>query len=142
MASAIVGAFAVAIAVWVTRPPPVKLWMKPAHPLTLAACTQEAHQFGFSADAGRLLCKPGMGGTWYHAALVNDGQYSRVSCTATGYGADHAILFKGVLPFAFGGIRGLFAPAHWALSFTWYLPRRTAGRVWTYAAACSVQPYG
>jgi hypothetical protein len=45
------------------------------------------------------------------------------------YGVGGAVLFRGLLPFEFGGIRGLFAPAHQALSFTWYLPQRTTARV-------------
>ena len=51
------------------------------------------------------------------------------------------VLFRGPLEVAFGGPRGLFAPAHWALSFTWYLPRRTAARVRAYVASCSTVPY-
>jgi hypothetical protein len=138
---AIIGASAVAVAVWATRPTQITLWMTPAHPLTLAACAEEAHQFGYSIDAGRSFCQPGVGGTWYHAALVNNGPYRQVSCTAKGYGARGTVLFSGPLPFEFGGIRGLFAPAHWALLFTWYLPQRTTARVWTYVATCSTLPY-
>jgi hypothetical protein len=138
---AIIGASAVAIAVWATRPAQVTLWMTPVHPLTLAVCAEEAHQFGYSIGAGRIICEPGVGGTWYSAILVNDGQYARVSCTATGYGARGAVIFSGLLPFELGGIRGLFAPAHQALSFTWYLPQRPNARVRTYVATCSTLPY-
>jgi hypothetical protein len=138
---AIGGALAVAVAGWATRPQQIDFWMRPVHPLTLAACADEAHQFGYSIGAGRLICEPGVGGTWYRAALVNHGLYAKVSCTATGYGASGAVLYKGPLEFAFGGPRGLFAPAHWAISFRWYLPRRTAERVRAYQASCSTSPY-
>ncbi len=111
------------------------------HPLTLAACADEAHQFGYSTGAGGLLCRPGLGGTWYRAALVNHGSYTGVSCTATAYGARGLVLFSGPLQFAFGGPRGLFAPAHWAMTFTWYLPHRTADRVRAYQASCSALGY-
>ena len=73
--------------------------------------------------------------------LVNTGRYTQVNCTATGYGARGEVLFSGPLPFEFGGIRGLFVPAHWALTFTWYLPQRTTASVRSYAAACSALPY-
>lgn len=140
-AGAAIGAIAVAVAVWSTRPAQITLWMRPVHPLTLAACAEEAHQFGYSLGAGRSICGPGAGGTWYRAALVNHGPYTQVSCAATGYGAHGVVLFRGPLQFAFGSPRGLFAPAHWAITFTWYLPRRTATRVRAYQASCSTLPY-
>jgi hypothetical protein len=84
--------------------------MRPVHSLTLAACVEEAHQFGYSVGGGREICSPGVGGTWYRAALVNRGPYTKVSCAATGYGVHGVVLFNGPLEFAFGGPRGLFAP--------------------------------
>ena len=94
-----------------------------------------------SAIVGQFICRPGVGGTWYRTALVNHGPYTQVSSAATGYGAHGVVLFSGPLEFAFGGPRGLFAPAHWAITFTWYLPRRTAARVRAYQASCSALPY-
>ena len=140
-AGAALGATAVAVAVWSARPAQITLWMRPVHPLTLAACAEEAHQYGYSIGAGRTICRPGVGGTWYRAALVNRGPYAQASCTATAYGAHGAVLFTGPLQFGFGSPRGLFAPAHFAITFTWYLPRHAAAPVRAYQAKCSAPPY-
>jgi hypothetical protein len=140
-AGGVIGAVAVAAGLWSVRPPQITLWMRPVHSLTLAACAEEAHQFGYSLGAGRGICRPGAGGSWYRAALVNRGSYTQVSCSATGYGAGGVVLFSGPLAFGFGGPRGLFAPARWAQTFTWYLPRKAAARVRAYQASCTASPY-
>jgi hypothetical protein len=67
-AGLLIGVIAVALAARPARPAQITLWMRPVHPLTLAACAEEAHQFGYSLGADRDICGPGAGGAWYRAA--------------------------------------------------------------------------
>jgi hypothetical protein len=126
-----------AVIVWLTRPAQVTLSMRPVRPLTMAACVAEAHRYGYSISAGRIICPSLSAPRWYHAVLVNRGSYALVDCSATGYDSGGKAVFHGWLPFTFAGIRGLFA-GHGTTSFYWYLPKPTASQVLRYAASCSI----
>jgi len=94
--------------------------MRPVRPLTRAACVAEAHRYSIAA-AG-MICQPGAGGSWYRARLTNNGPRAFMRCVATGYDSHGKTVFHGLLPFQFGGIRGLLAPGHRSIAFSWYLP--------------------
>jgi hypothetical protein len=131
------------IAVTVFRPhrSPVTLSMRPVPPLTTAACVTEVRHYGYGAGPAGDLCRPAAGQRWYHARLTNRGPQDFMSCTARGFSSSGQVVFSGRLPFEFGGIRGLFAPGHRAITFSWYLPRKTASPVARYTATCSARPY-
>ena len=113
------------------------LHMRPALPLSARACILEARRYGYSATAGALICAPGQRRSWYRAVLINTGAYGLPSCETTGFDAHGRKVFSGRLFFEIGGIRGLFVPAHRAITFYWYLPAMTRGPVARYAATCT-----
>jgi hypothetical protein len=123
------------------RPPQVALALRPAPAPTVAACVSEVRHNGYGAGAAGPLCASGAGQAWYRARLTNHGPYEFMSCTATGYDAGGKVVYRGPLPFEFAGSRGLFAPAHRSVTFSWYLPRKPAGAVRHYTAVCSARPY-
>ncbi len=128
-----------AIIVWLTQPPQATLSMRPVKPLTTAACVAEAHRYGYSISAGRIICPSWSAPRWYHAVLVNRGSYALVDCSATGYDPGGKAVFHGWLPFTFAGIRGLFA-GRGTTAFYWYLPKPIASDVSRYTASCSISP--
>lgn len=134
-------AVAVALVLWLTRPPQIVLSMRPAHPLMLDACAAEAHAQGYSLLAGKDLCRAGASVPWYHAVLTNRGGYAQVSCSATGYDSHSLVAFNGLLGLELFGIRGLFAPGHQTIRFYWYLPEAASAPIKRYVATCSVEPY-
>ena len=129
-----------AVIVWATRPAQVELSMSPLRALSTRACATEAHGYGYSLDVADDICMPGTGSSWYHAVLVNSGSYARVSCSATAYDGKGEVVFRGILPFTFAGIRGLFA-GHGTTSFDWFLPPPVLAPVSRYVASCSTLPY-
>ncbi|HEY1919153.1 MAG TPA: hypothetical protein VGH27_26590 [Streptosporangiaceae bacterium] len=129
-----------AVIVWIARPPQVTVSMSPLRALSTQACAAEAHGYGYSLDVADDMCTAGAGSGWYHAVLVNNGSYSQVNCSATAYDVEGNVVFHGVLPFAFGGIRGLFA-GHGTTTFNWFLPSPTPAPVSRYVATCSLVPY-
>jgi hypothetical protein len=129
-----------AFIIWVTRPAQVTISMSPRRPVSTAACAAEVHEYGYSKTAAEDMCAPGAGSSWYHAVLLNNGSYSRVSCSATAYDAKGNTVFRGVLPFTFGGIRGLFA-GHGTTVFDWFLPPPAFAPIRRYVASCSTLPY-
>ena len=120
--------------------PQIKLSLSPLRPLSTGACAAEAHGYGYSLAVADDMCMTGVGSSWYHAVLVNSGSYAQVSCSATAYDAKGQAVFQGVLPFTFGGIRGLFA-GHGTTSFDWFLPPPIPTAVSRYATSCSALPY-
>ena len=137
----IIGAAVAIVVIWVTRPAQVTLIMRPVRPLTIAACAAEAHQYGYSLSAAAGFCEAGTGHSWYFARLTNRGPYDFMSCAATGYDSRGQNVFHGPLPFEFAGIRGLFAPGHRTITFTWYLPQITSAAVARYTATCTARHY-
>jgi hypothetical protein len=113
------------------------LHMRPALPLSARACIAEARRYGYSATAGAIICAPGQRRSWYRGVLTNGGAYGLPSCEATGFDAHARKVFSGRLSFEIGGIRGLFVPAHRAITFYWYLPSKTRSPVARYAATCT-----
>lgn len=140
LATVIVLGGVAAVVVWIARPAQVTISISPLRPLSAGACAAEVHGYGYSLDAADDMCVPGAGSSWYHAVLLNRGSYSRVSCSATVYDARGNTVFHGVLPFTFGGIRGLFA-GHGTTSFDWFLPPPTSARASRYVTTCSTLPY-
>jgi hypothetical protein len=125
-----------------TKSSQVTMAMKPAAPLTTAACVSQARHFGgYSAGAAGLLCGTGHGLSWYHARLTNQGGYDFTRCRATGYDAGGRVVFRGLLPFDFAGTRGLFAPGHRSIEFSWYLPRQSGSAAARYVTACVARQY-
>lgn len=139
-ALAVAGAV-VAVMVWVTQPPQFSLSLRPVRPLTTAACAAEAHQYGYSLTvATTIMCPTSAAQSWYHAVLINRGGYTLVNCSATGYDARGKVIYHGLVPFSFAGLRGLFA-GHGTTTFYWYLPQSAAAPVQRYSATCSVNPW-
>jgi hypothetical protein len=129
-----------AVIVWATRPAQVTLALAPLRPLSTGTCAAEAHGYGYSLAAADDMCTLGAGSSWYHAVLMNSGSCARVSCSATAYDAKGQVVFQGVLPFTFAGIRGLFA-GHATTSFDWFLLPPHLVPVSRYVASCSTLPY-
>jgi hypothetical protein len=120
----------------------VTLAMKPAAPLTTAACVRQARQYGgYSAGAAGPLCATGRGLSWYHARLTNQGGNNFTRCRATGYDAGGRVVFRGLVPFDFAGPRGLFALGHRSIEFSWYLPREPGAGATRYVTACTARQY-
>jgi hypothetical protein len=135
------GAVAV-VMIWALRPTTqVSLSMRPVRPLTAAACVAEARHYGYSTGGAGTICPSGTAHSWYHALLTNNGPYALMSCAATGYDSRGKTVFHGPLLFGFGGVRGLFAPDHRSIAFSWYLPQAVTAPVTRYAATCSARPY-
>jgi hypothetical protein len=135
------GAVAVVVVVWALRPAQVALSMRAVRPLTMAACVAETHHYGYSIGAAGVICEPGTDGSWYHARLTNMGPYAFMSCVATGYDSRGKVVFHGLLPFTFADPRGLFAPGHRSIVFSWYLPQAVTAPVARYVATCSARQY-
>jgi predicted small lipoprotein YifL len=133
------GSCAVYVVGFTLLPSQVSLSMRPARPLSRAACVEETHRYGYSIAAAGNICQRGIGQSWYHARLTNNGPYAFMRCVATGYDSHEKAVFHGLLPFEFGGIRGLFAPGHRSIAFSWYLPHRTSAPVARYVATCSAR---
>lgn len=132
------------IAVTVFKPhraPHVTMSMRPAPALTTAACATQVRRFRYGTATASSLCQSGRGQTWYQAKLTNRSPASYMNCSATGFDARGKVVFTGPLLFEFGGIRGLFAPAHRSITFAWYLPRQPASPVTRYTATCSARGY-
>lgn len=113
------------------------LHMRPVLSLPAKACITEARRYGYSRSAGAIICAPGQRRSWYRAVLANRGAYGLPRCEAIGFDAHGRKVFSGPLFFTIGGIRGLFVPAHRAITFYWYLPARTRSPVARYAATCT-----
>lgn len=138
---ALVAGGVIAVTVFKPHRSPVTLDLRPATPLTTAACITEVRHYGYGAGPAGSLCQSSTGQSWYHARLTNRGPQAFMSCSATGFGPRGEVVFKGPLPFEFGGVRGLFAPGHRSITFSWYLPRKAASAVARYTATCSARQY-
>jgi hypothetical protein len=119
----------------------VTMAMKPAAPLTTAACVSQARHYGYAAAPAGALCATGRGLSWYHARLTNKGGYDFTRCRATGYDAGGRVVFRGLVPFDFAGPRGLFAPGHRSIEFSWYLPRQAGSPAARYVTDCTARQY-
>lgn len=134
----------VAVVAWQAghRSAQITLRMKPAAPLTVAACVAEVGSYGYSAGAARNICAFGRARSWYHAVITNKGPGAYPSCQATAFDSHGKAVFSGALAFMFGGFpAGLFVPGYRSTAFDWYLPRRISGTVMRYVATCSVNSH-
>jgi hypothetical protein len=128
------------IGIWRTvhEPATFAVRLRPAIPLTTAACISQARRFGYSPEGGSSICAAGRGRIWYHAVITNSGHGAYPACSARAFGPHGSAVFNGPLAFTLGGIPGLFVPGHRSMTFYWYLPRRTHGQIVRYSATCSV----
>jgi hypothetical protein len=114
------------------------LRMRPARPLTMTECIAEATPYGYSPRGASEICSVGIGRSWYHALLKNNGGGAYPLCTAKAFDADSNVVFSGQLVFDFGGLpAGLYAHGRRSVSFSWYLPD-VSRAVARYVARCSV----
>lgn len=132
-----------AVGVWRTvhEPAQFALRLRPVAPMTTTACVSETKRFGYSTEGGRSICAAGQRRSWYRAIITNTGDGAYPACSATAVGPHGAAIFHGPLAFTLGGIPGLFVPGHRTITFSWYLPRRTGGRIIRYSGSCSVNTH-